>query len=204
MEVAAVQSGFKALDRRLRALEAALALDAGDADRVLSEAQTDGALTTCRAHLDQMEHTVALLVKENDGIAAVVARTADLDRLPSETSDPGALDDASKAEIVLASEHGVRTTGKLLEEIDALKGAINPPESEAVDQIVVALTEVEANVHSQQMKAQSVQRQVDALLSSFGGAMHAVSQQFVAWDTMLSTLEQRVESIAAAARERRS
>ncbi|CAG8442358.1 11412_t:CDS:2 [Acaulospora colombiana] len=110
----------------------------------------------------------------------------------------------AKAEIICSSAEELETVAENLKQIEELKGIIDAPEFKGLDKLFPQITPIETENISQISKTNEMSTRLTSLMDrynntvSFSTDINTLSEIFISWDHILSTLDVNISALERA------
>ncbi|KAG2172162.1 hypothetical protein INT44_005533 [Umbelopsis vinacea] len=102
------------------------------------------------------------------------------------------LDITTKKELVLAAGEELVAFANQLKQIKALEHVLESSDISAVDELAIKLRPLEAKHKLQSQALSQTSKNLSQLMENYNGTVNTLSEIFINWDQMLSTLETHV------------
>ncbi|GAB5588803.1 hypothetical protein Unana1_03703 [Umbelopsis nana] len=102
------------------------------------------------------------------------------------------LDATTKKELVLAASEDLDAFANQLKQIKALEHVLESSDIAAVDTLVTELRPLESKHRLQSQELTQTSKNLSQLMENYNGIVNTVSEIFISWDQMLTTLETQV------------
>ncbi|KAH8548352.1 hypothetical protein BGW37DRAFT_180429 [Umbelopsis sp. PMI_123] len=102
------------------------------------------------------------------------------------------LDSTTKKELVLAASEELEIFASQLKQIKALEHVLESSDIAAVDHLAVELQPLDAKHRLQTQALSQTSKNMTQLMENYNGIVNTVSEIFISWDQMLSTLETQI------------
>ncbi|ORZ09173.1 hypothetical protein BCR42DRAFT_484353 [Absidia repens] len=103
----------------------------------------------------------------------------------------------TKMELVLAAYDDLERLANEVKQIKALEHVVNGSDFEAVEKLGPQLTPLELAHGEQAYQLANVTARISQAMDSYNGIINTLSEIFIAWDDILSTMEQRIGQLEA-------
>lgn len=104
----------------------------------------------------------------------------------------------AKAEIISSSAEELEIVAENLKQIDELQGVIDSPEFKGLDKLFPQITPIETKNIEQVAKTNEVSDRVTYLMDRYNDTINTLSEIFISWDHILSTLDTNVSALERA------
>ncbi|RIA90770.1 hypothetical protein C1645_822919 [Glomus cerebriforme] len=106
----------------------------------------------------------------------------------------------AKAEIVASSSEELGLVAENLKQIDELQTIIEAPEFKGLDRLLPQLTPIETIHIDQAAKMNESSARITCLLEKYNGIVNTLSEIFISWDQILSTIDANISALERARR----
>jgi len=104
----------------------------------------------------------------------------------------------AKAEIIASSSEELKLVAENLKQIDELQPIIEAQEFKDLEKFLPQLTPIETVHIDQAAKANETSARITSLLEKYNGIVNTLSELFISWDNILTTIEANVSAIERA------
>ncbi|CAJ0638427.1 15644_t:CDS:10 [Entrophospora sp. SA101] len=101
----------------------------------------------------------------------------------------------AKAEIIVSSAEELEQVADNLKQIDELQSVIDAPEFKGLDRYLPEITPIEGKHIDQAARTNQVSARMTQLLDRYNGIVNTLSEIFISWDSILSTIDTNITEI---------
>nr|CAG8532315.1 303_t:CDS:10 [Entrophospora candida] len=101
----------------------------------------------------------------------------------------------AKAEIIVSSAEELEQVAENLKQIDELQSVIDAPEFKGLDKYLPEITPIEGKHIDQAARTNQVSARMTQLLDRYNGIVNTLSEIFISWDSILSTIDTNITEI---------
>jgi len=101
----------------------------------------------------------------------------------------------AKAEIIVSSAQELEQVADNLKQIDELQSVIDAPEFKGLDKYLPEITPIEGKHIDQAARTNQVSARMTQLLDRYNGIVNTLSEIFISWDSILSTIDTNITEI---------
>uniref|UniRef100_A0A1D1ZC04 Dynactin subunit 3 n=1 Tax=Anthurium amnicola TaxID=1678845 RepID=A0A1D1ZC04_9ARAE len=135
-------------------------------------------------------------LEQYDLVAHLVSPFADNIALERQILTPEA-----KAEMISASSEELERVASSLKEIGELQSFIDAPEFRGLEKLFPLITPIESAHIDQAAKSNEVSTRITQLLDRYNRIVNTLSEIFIAWDHMLTTIDVHISALERKARQ---
>ncbi|KAG9302493.1 hypothetical protein G9A89_007197 [Geosiphon pyriformis] len=155
---------------------------------------------TLLKRVDEIEKQFQAIIREKDGLKAFFKQYDQASDYVSPFKgtiemERAILTPEAKAEIITASHEDLIAVAENLKQIDELQGIIDAEEFKGFERLFPMLTPIEANHVDQVAQTNEVSARITQLLDRYNGIVNTLSEIFIAWDAVLTTIDVNISGI---------
>jgi len=106
-----------------------------------------------------------------------------------------------KAEIVVASSEELERVADSLKDIGELQGIIDAPEFKGLEKLFSLITPIESKHVDQIAQSNKASARITHLLDRYNRITNTLSEIFITWDQMLTTIDVHISALERKARQ---
>jgi len=154
--------------------------------------------------VDEIKKEFNTIIRERDGADSlksfleIYEQVSDLVS-PFEDSalamERGILTVEAKAEIIVSSAPELEQVADNLKQMDELQTVIDAPEFKGLDKYLPEVTPIESKHIHQAARANQTSARITQLLDRYNGIVNTLSEIFISWDGILSTIDTNITEI---------
>ncbi|CAB4394402.1 unnamed protein product [Rhizophagus irregularis] len=178
-----------------------------NADNTILEQQSLSKQLSLLKRVDEIKKEFNTIIRERDGADGLKSFLEIYDQV-SECVSPFKdsalamerviLTPEAKAEIISSSSEELKLVAENLKLIDELQPIIEAQEFKDLEKFLPKLTPIETVHIDQAAKANETSARTTCLLEKYNGIVNTLSELFISWDNILSTIEANVSAIERA------
>lgn len=196
-------AGFTAFELRVNHLEKSVWGYDPSGHKMMKDYNEQMSLLT---RIEEIRKQMNNLVRDREGVKAFLDQYDQVAYLVSPFTDNIALErqiltPEGKAEIVAASSEELERVAISLKEIGELQCFIDAPEFRGLEKLFPLITPIESVHIDQAAKSNEVSARITRLLDRYNRIINTLSEIFIAWDHMLTTIDVHISALERKARQ---